>query len=179
MIAMLGKAFPQCVGGSKLAAAIEGTVARPSEAEVQVAAADEPATDAIAKRTKKRRVARTSDLMPDEPEGDAVSYDNEETAEQAGSVPKLPGTTFATVTVDQADLARVSGEVADPDAAPASQQVASAAPVEAGMPSALPFKVKTPSEASDWLGRRGVGRIDMEYPDRGLSVEKGGPGCAL
>jgi D-alanyl-D-alanine carboxypeptidase len=149
MIAMLGKAFPQCVGGSKLAAAIEGTVARPSEAEVQVAAADEAATDAIAKRTKKRRVARASDLMPDEPEGDAVSYDNEESAEQAGSVPKLPGTTFATVTVDQADLARVSGEVADPDAAPASQQMASAAPVEAGMPSTLPFKVKTPSEASD------------------------------
>jgi len=147
MIAMLGKAFPQCVGGSKLAAVIEGTVARPSEAEVQVAAADELATDAITKRTKKRRTGRASDLMPDEPEGDAVSYDNEEMAERAGSASELPGTTIATVTVDQADLARVSGEVADPDTAPASQQVASAAPAEAATPTALPFKVKSPGEA--------------------------------
>lgn len=146
MIAMLGKAFPKCVGGAKLAAAIEGTVARPSEAEVQVAAADEPAIDAIAKRTKKRRAGRAADQMM-EPEGDAVGYDNEEMAEQAGAASELPGTTFATVTVDQADLARVSGEVADPDAAP--QQVASAAPVAAGLPTALPFKVKKPSESSD------------------------------
>jgi len=150
MIAMLGKAFPKCVGGTKLAAAIEGTVARPSEAEVQVAAADEPATDAIAKRTKKRRNGHAADQMP-QPEGDAVGdavgYDNEEMAEQAGAASELPGTTFASVTVDQADLARVSGKVADPDSVP--QQVASAAPLEASMPTALPFKVKTPDEATD------------------------------
>lgn len=127
-----------------LAAGIEGTTTRPSAAEVQVAAADEPATEAIAKRTKKRRDGRAADLTS-ESQGDAVSYDNEELAEQAGAASELPGTTFATVTVDQADLARVSGEVADPDAAP--QQVASAAPVEASMPTALPFKVKKPGEA--------------------------------
>jgi D-alanyl-D-alanine carboxypeptidase len=148
MIAMLGKAFPKCVGGAKLAAAIEGTVARPSATEAQVAAADEPATDAIAKRTKKRHAGRAADVMPD-PEGDAVGdaagYDNEEIAEQAGTASELPGTTI--VTVDQADLARVSGEVADPDAAP--QQVAAAAPIEAAMPAALPFKVKKPGEATD------------------------------
>ena len=144
MIAMLNKAFPKCEGGSKLAAAIEGTTPRMKEPESQVAvAAEETINKPVAKPAKKRRSGRTDDQKP-EPEGDTGGYDNEELAEQAESASTPPGTTFATVTVDQADLARVSGEVADPDAAP--QQVASAAPVEASMPTALPFKVKKPSE---------------------------------
>lgn len=140
MIAMLNKAFPKCVGGTTLASAIEGTTPRMGEMEKQVAAvAEEPAT----KPAKKRRSGKVADLMP-EPEGDIGGYDNEELAEQAGNAAELPGTTYATVTADQADLARVSGEVADPDVAP--QQVASVAPLEASMAPELPFKVKKPDE---------------------------------
>ena len=147
MIAMLAKAFPKCVGGATLAAAVEGTSPKLSATEVKVAAADEPDSEAISKRVKKRRTGKAADQTP-EPEGDtATGFDNEEMAEQAETASNLPGTTFATVTADQADLARVSGEVADPDAQP--QTLASVAPVQAGMPTDLPFKVKKPEETQD------------------------------
>ncbi|WP_119392304.1 serine hydrolase [Taklimakanibacter lacteus] len=151
MIAMLSKAFPKCKSGSTLANAIEGTVPRASEAEVKVAAAEETDVEAVAKRSKKRRTGRAADQMP-EPEGDTGGYDNEQMAEQAQNASNsLPGTTFAAVSEDasvapdQADLARVSGEVANPDTQP-EQKIAAVAPVEAGMPSDLPFKVKKPGD---------------------------------
>lgn len=148
MIAMLDKAFPKCVGGATLANAIDGTSPRLSATEVKVASADEPDTEAITKRVKKRRVGKASDQTP-EPEGDTggTGFDNEEMAEQAQTASNLPGTTYATVNADQADLARVSGEVADPDAKP--QTMASVAPVEASMPTELPFKVKKPGDTAD------------------------------
>jgi hypothetical protein len=150
---MLGKAFPKCKSGSALAAAVEGTIPRASDAEVKVAASDEIATESAAKRVKKRRAGRAADQMP-ESEGDTGGYDNEEMAEKAETAASLPGTTFATVSedatvsADQADLARVTGEVADPDAQQ-KQQVATVLPVQAGMPTDLPFKVKTPGDTQD------------------------------
>lgn len=142
MIAMLAKAFPKCTSGSNLAAAIEGTSPRLTEAEVKVAEADEPAPS---KRVKTRRNGKVADQAP-EPEGDTAGFDNEELAEQAESAAKLPGTTYAAVDADQAKLARVSGEVADPDKA--TQNPAPAAPVQAGLSTDLPFKVKKPSETT-------------------------------
>ncbi len=151
MIAMLDKAFPKCKGGATLAAAVEGTVARASAAEVEVAAADEADSEALGKRAKKRRAGRAADQMP-ESEGDNAGFDNEQLAEQAEDASSSPpGSTFAAVnadaavTPDQADLARVSGEVADPDGKP-KEQIAAVAPVEAGMPANLPFKVKKPGD---------------------------------
>jgi D-alanyl-D-alanine carboxypeptidase len=141
MIAMLSKAFPQCVGGTTLAAAVEGTSPRPTATEVKVAETDEPDSEAIAKRVKTRRTGKAPDQSADS-EGDTGGFDNEEMAEQAETAAKLPGTTYAAVNADQADLARVSGEVADPDNEP--QQPASVAPVEASLPADLPFKVKKP-----------------------------------
>jgi hypothetical protein len=146
MMAMLEKAFPKCIGGSTLASKVEGTSPRPSATEVKVAEADEPDSEAIAKRVKKRRFGKAAEEK-DEPEGDSQGFDNEELAEQAESASNLPGTTYASVSADQSDLARVSGEVADPDAKP--QKVASAAPAEASLPADLPFKVKKPDAAAD------------------------------
>ena len=145
MIAMLNKAFPKCVGGAALAAAIEGTSPRPTATEVKVAQTDEPDAEAIAKRVKARRIGKAPDQAA-ESEGDTAGFDNEELAEQAEGAVSLPGTTYANVTTEQADLARVSGEVANPDAAP--QQLASVAPVEASS-AELPFKVKKPEESAD------------------------------
>ena len=151
MIAMLGKAFPKCKGGSTLANAIEGTVPRASVAEVKVAAAEETDVEAVSKRSKKRRASGAADQAP-ESEGDDAGYDNEQLAEQAeDAASSPPGTTFASVSEndslapDQADLAKVSGEVADPDNQP-KQQIASVAPVEASLPADLPFKVKKPGD---------------------------------
>jgi D-alanyl-D-alanine carboxypeptidase len=143
MIAMLNKAFPKCIGGATLAAAVEGTSPRPTATEVKVAQADEPDAEAIAKRVKSRRIGKAPDQGS---EGDTVGFDNEELAEQAEGAVSLPGTTYANVTTEQADLARVSGEVANPDTA--AQQLASVAPIEA-LPSELPFKVKKPGESTD------------------------------
>lgn len=145
MIAMLNKAFPKCVSGSQLAVAIEGTKPRPSE-EIQVASIETPPiSDTAGKPAKKRRTGRADDLMP-EPEGDTGGMDNEELAAQAESAANLPGTTFASVSADQSDLARVSGEVASPDTVPQAPQVAPVAPVQSSMGAALPFKVKTPAD---------------------------------
>jgi D-alanyl-D-alanine carboxypeptidase len=145
MMTMLAKAFPKCVGGATLAAAVEGTSPRLTETEVKVAAAD--VTDSEAKRAKKRPAGRVADQAAEPAEGDTQGFDNEELAEQAETASNLPGTTYATVTADQADLARVSGEVADPDAE--TEKLALVAPVEASMPTGLPFKVKKPSDAAD------------------------------
>ena len=144
MIAMLSKAFPKCEGGTTLASAVEGTSPRLTATEVKVAEADEPDTEAIAKRVKTRRTGKAPDQTA-EPEGDTAGFDNEELAEQAETAANLPGTTYAAVSADQADLARVSGAVADPDGAP--RQLASAAPVEAS-PANLPFKVKKPGDTA-------------------------------
>ncbi|MGE3873217.1 MAG: serine hydrolase [Parvibaculaceae bacterium] len=152
MIAMLAKAFPKCVDGSKLAAAVEGTSPRLTATEVKVAAADEPDSEAITKRTKTRRTVKASD-QAGEPEGDTGGFDNEELAEQAETAASLPGTTFAAVDADQVDLARVSGEVANPDGQP--QQPASAAPAS------LPFKVKKPGTESD--GKVIVASVDATW----------------
>ncbi|QIG51298.1 D-alanyl-D-alanine carboxypeptidase [Nordella sp. HKS 07] len=142
MIAMLNKAFPKCVGGTKLATAIEGTKPGPS-AEIQVASIESPPVSAAtSKPAKKRRAGRADDQMP-EAEGDVGGLDSAELAAQAQSASGLAGTTYAAVSADQADLARVSGEVASPDATP---QVASLAPTQATMSAALPFKVKKPAE---------------------------------
>lgn len=149
MMAMLNKAFPKCESGATLAFAVEGTSPRLTAAEVKVAEADEPDSEAIAKRVKKRRTGKAADQTA-EPEGDTQGFDNEELAEQAESASSLPGTTYANVTADQADLARVSGEVADPDAKP--QKIASVATVDASdpaLPADLPFKVKKPGDATD------------------------------
>ncbi|MGE0239472.1 MAG: D-alanyl-D-alanine carboxypeptidase family protein [Parvibaculaceae bacterium] len=143
MIAMLNKAFPKCTNGTTLAAAVEGTSPRLTDTEVKVAEAGEEDEEAIAKRVKPRRKGPEQTA---EPEGDTAGFDNEELAEQAESAANLPGTTYANVTADQADLARVSGEVANPDAAP--QKLAAVAPVQAA-PAALPFKVK---KAGDTTG---------------------------
>jgi D-alanyl-D-alanine carboxypeptidase len=146
MIAMLSKAFPQCVGGTTLAAAVEGTRPRATTTEVKVAETAEPDKDAIAKRVKTRRTGKTPDQSA-ESEGDTGGFDNEELAEQADSAGKLPGTTYASVSAEQADLARVSGEVANPDAA--APQPGPVAPVEASTSADLPFMVKQPGTASD------------------------------
>jgi D-alanyl-D-alanine carboxypeptidase len=143
MIAMLNKAFPKCVGGAALAAAVEGTSPKPTQAEVKVAESDEPDEEAIAKRVKTRRSEKAPDQVG-QPEGDTQGFDNEELAEQAEAA-SLPGTAYADVTADQADLARVSGAVANPDTVP--QQLASTAPVDAS-PAGLPFKVKKPDDTS-------------------------------
>lgn len=145
MIAMLNKQFPKTVGGGRLAAAIEGTKPRPSE-EIQVASLENPplATPA-SKPTQKPRAARASDQIQ-EPQGDMGDLDSAELAAQAATASGLAGTTFATITADQADLARVSGEVANPDAAQQAAQVASLAPIQAAMPTSLPFKVKKPDD---------------------------------
>ncbi|WP_119273999.1 serine hydrolase [Taklimakanibacter deserti] len=145
MIAMLNKAFPKCTGGATLASAVEGTSPRLTETEVKVAETDEPDQEAIAKRVKTRRTGKAPDQAA-EPEGDTAGFDNEELAEQAETAANLPGTTYATVNADQADLARVSGEVANPDSQP--QQLASVAPVGASLPADLPFKVKKPGDTS-------------------------------
>jgi D-alanyl-D-alanine carboxypeptidase len=158
MIAMLSKAFPQCVGGKTLAAAVEGTRPRPSEAEQKVAETDDPDSEAIAKRVKTRRIAKAPD-QSDEAEGDNAGFDNEELAEQAETAAKLPGTTYAAVDADQAGLARVSGEVADPDGA--AQQPSSAAPAGASLPADLPFKVKKPDAAS--VGKVVVASVDATW----------------
>ena len=138
MIAMLNKAFPKCEGGTQLAAAIEGTKPRSSE-EIQVASiANQPLSETVSKpEKKKRRAGRNDDQMP-EAEGDIGGLDKAELAAQAESASSLPGTTFAAVSADQADLARVTGEVASPDASPA--------PVTASMSTSLPFKVKKPAD---------------------------------
>ncbi|MGE0007384.1 MAG: serine hydrolase [Parvibaculaceae bacterium] len=136
MIAMLNKAFPKCTDGTALAMAVEGTSPKLTDTEVKVAESDERDAEASAKRVKKRHTGKAA--QTEEPEGDTEGFDNEELAEQAESAANLPGTTFANVTADQAGLARVSGEVANPDSAP--QQLASAAPAE------LPFKVKKPGD---------------------------------
>jgi D-alanyl-D-alanine carboxypeptidase len=146
MIAMLNKAFPKCSAGTKLALAVEGTRPRPTATEVKVAETAEPDEEAIAKRVKTRRTGKAPDQTA-EPEGDSAGFANEELAEQAETAANLPGTTFATVHADQADLARVSGEVANPDTTP--QQLASAAPIEASVPTDLPFKVEKPGDAAD------------------------------
>jgi D-alanyl-D-alanine carboxypeptidase len=158
MIAMLSKASPQCSGGKTLAAAVEGTSARPTATEVKVAEADEPDSEAISKRVKTRRTGKAPDQTAD-PEGDTGGFDNEEMAEQAETAAKLPGTTYAAVNADQADLARVSGEVANPDAQPPHS--ASGAPVEASMPADLPFKVKKPGTALD--GEVVVASVDATW----------------
>lgn len=147
MIAMLNKAFPKCKGGTQLAAAIEGTKPNLSE-EIQVASiANPPLADTAGKpEKKKRRAGRNDDQMP-EAEGDVGGLDNAELAAQAETASGLPGTTFAAVSADQADLARVSGEVASPDVVPQAPQAATAtAPVTASMSTSLPFKVKTPAD---------------------------------
>jgi D-alanyl-D-alanine carboxypeptidase len=138
MITMLTKAFPQCVGGATLANAIEGTRPRPTETEKKVAEADEPDSEAIAKRVKTRRIGKAPDQSAVPQGGDIGGFDNEEMAEQAETAAKPPGTTFAAVDADQADIARVSGEVANPDDEP-----------EVSKPADLPFKVKKPGTASD------------------------------
>ncbi len=157
MIAMLSKAFPQCAGGTTLAAAVEGTRPRPTASEVKVAEAAEPDKDAIAKRVKTQRKGNAPDQSA-ESEGDTGGFDNEELAEQAQTAAKLPGTTYATVNADQADLARASGEAANPDAAP---QPASPASAEASKPADLPFEVKTPGTASD--GKAVIGPVDPTW----------------
>ncbi|MFZ5674857.1 MAG: D-alanyl-D-alanine carboxypeptidase family protein [Pseudomonadota bacterium] len=146
MIAMLNKAFPKCRSGTQLAAAIEGTKPRSSE-EIQVASiANPPLAETVSKpEKKKRRAGRNDDQMP-EAEGDIGGLDKAELAAQAESASNLPGTTFAAVSADQADLARVTGEVASPDAVPQTSQTAPAAPVTASMSTSLPFKVKKPAD---------------------------------
>lgn len=158
MIAMLNKAFPKCEGGTTLASAVDGTSPRLTQAEVKVAEAGEPDAEAIAKRAKKRRTGRAADQAP-EPEGDIGGFDNEELAEQSETASNLPGTTYASVTAEQADLARVSGEVADPDSQP--QQIASPATVEASMAPDLPFKVKKPGDTSG--GKVIVASVDSTW----------------
>lgn len=145
MIAMLDKAFPKCEGGNTLANAIAGT--RPgASAEVQVASIEStPAVEKVSKPAKKKRVGRNEDRAP-EAEGDAGDLDNAQLAAHAETAANLPGTTFANVSADQADLARVTGQVASPDAVPQAPQVAASAPVTASMQPALPFKVKKPAD---------------------------------
>jgi D-alanyl-D-alanine carboxypeptidase len=147
MITMLTKAFPQCVGGATLAKAIEGTRPRPTETEKKVAEADEPDSEAIAKRVKTRRIGKAPDQSEVPQGGDIGGFDNEEMAEQAETAAKPPGTTFAAVDADQAYMARVSGDIANPEVGP--QQPASVAPIEASTPADLPFKVKRPGTALD------------------------------
>jgi D-alanyl-D-alanine carboxypeptidase len=158
MIAMLSKAFPQCVGGTTLAAAIEGTKPRPTEAEKKVAETDDPDSEAIAKRVKTRRIGKAPD-QSEESEGDDAGFDNEELAEQAETAAKLPGTTYAAVDADQADLARVSGEVANPDENP--QKPAAATPVEASAAPDPPFQVKKPGTAAE--GQVIVASVDATW----------------
>jgi D-alanyl-D-alanine carboxypeptidase len=146
MITMLNKAFPKCSGGTTLASAVDGTSPRATATEVKVAETDEPDAEAIARRAKVRRTGKAPDQTA-EPQGDTGGFANEELAEQAETAASLPGTTFATVNADQADLARVSGEVANPDTV--SQQLASVAPIEAGTPADLPFEVKKPGDTAE------------------------------
>jgi D-alanyl-D-alanine carboxypeptidase len=160
MIAMLNKQFPKCEGGTQLAAAIEGTKPRPSE-EIQVASiATPPIADTVSKpEKKKRRAGRNDDQMP-EAEGDIGGLDNAELATQAENASSLPGTTFAAVSADQADLARVSGEVASPDVVPQAPQAATA-PVTASMSTSLPFKVKKPADTQG--GQIIVASVDSSW----------------
>jgi D-alanyl-D-alanine carboxypeptidase len=162
MIAMLNKAFPKCEGGTQLAAAIEGTRPRPNE-EIQVASiANAPIADTPSKpEKKKRRAGRNDDQMP-EAQGDIGGLDNAELAAHAQNASNLPGTTFAAVDADQADLARVSGEVASPDVVPQAPQTGTApAPVTASMSTSLPFKVKKPADTQG--GQIIVASVDSSW----------------